>query len=95
MIDRIDRKKAIKNSIDYVEDVYGSLNGLNLEEIDISDDERFWLITLGWNRIKKATGISELGSIFPSTERVYKTFYVNSSNGEVEKMKIWNGYNGE
>jgi len=94
----IDRQIAIDNSVKYAESTYNELDRLNLEEIEISDDEKFWLITLGWD-VPKKTSKFLLASTDPSTiplgrpiERVYKTFYVDSKNGDVKKMKIWKGY---
>jgi hypothetical protein len=47
-----------------------------VEEVELTEDEQFWVITLGYS------------PDFFATDRKYKTFKINSATGEVISMKI-------
>ncbi len=53
---------------------------LRLEEVELSDDRSRWLVMLGYSTSEDGMGIRSI--------REYKTFIVNSANGEVQSMKI-------
>ncbi|MDB4906264.1 MAG: hypothetical protein JWO05_1048 [Gemmatimonadetes bacterium] len=67
---------------------------LRLEEVELSDDSRFWKITLGW--VEPASRTTQAGgNIFAAARadivplpRVYKQFLVNGETGQVASMKI-------
>lgn len=59
------------------------LAGITLEEVELSGDDRFWLVTLGF---PAATGrYSQFAS---PLARDYKVFKVDTQNGSVSSMKI-------
>ncbi len=65
------------------------LRGLRVEEITVSDDEHYWLITLGWVESATRTINPMLGVMNASivqAPRVYKTFKVNADSGIVVAM---------
>lgn len=86
----IDVKAAVSSASSYLrslQDVIGdSLENLMLEEVELSDDKRFWLITLGFDRPSRSSFFPIGGS--PTIQRTYKLFRVNAETGEVEAMKI-------
>lgn len=86
----IDLKTAVTSAYEYlnsIQDLIGNqLQDLRLEEVELSDDRKFWLITLGFEapaRTKVPLGLEIAGS-----HRNYKIFRINSETGEVEAMKI-------
>lgn len=84
----INIKNAVKSAYDYFQAIQNLIDAnhvedLNLEEIELSEDEKFWLITLGFDRQIKTSNMFE-----GKYKRVYKLFKVNSETGEVEAMKI-------
>ncbi|MBN3943569.1 MAG: hypothetical protein V7L21_12305 [Nostoc sp.] len=95
----IDVKTAVNAAYQYIksiQDMMGSsLGDLRLEEVELSEDKSFWLITLGFD-IPKKPPKSRLEVLIPPSvastpvlyEREYKLFKVNSQTGEVEAMKI-------
>ena len=95
----IDVKTAVNAAYEYIrslQDIIGSsLPDLRLEEVELSNDKSFWLITLGFD-IPKKPPKSRLENLIPTSlastpalyEREYKLFKVNSETGEVEAMKI-------
>jgi hypothetical protein len=74
----IDVKQAVGAAQQYLSYIFEGeqLRGLQVEEIELSEDDRFWYITLGWYEDPM------------HTRRVYKVFKIKSRNGEVVSMKI-------
>lgn len=66
------------------------LRHLRLEEIRLTEDERFWEITVGWveSGIRENTFAASLSSDVPVLPRVYKTLDVDARTGEVKSMRI-------
>jgi len=89
----IDVKQAVKAAVQFAEDALGpnEASGARLEEIEMSSDEAFWLITLGlpdraategrtvWEALSGASG-----------KRDYKVFKVDGRTGKVVSMKMRN-----
>jgi hypothetical protein len=69
----------------------GDLHALELEEVELSEDERFWLITLGYSVKRPNPTPSEVMSApagtTPDSVRAYKVFAINVESGEVRSMK--------
>jgi hypothetical protein len=61
---------------------------LRLEGAELSDDERFWVVTFSFLEATLAAGTPE-APIFPSM-RLYKTVKLKASGGEL--MGIRNGF---
>jgi len=66
----------------------GQVQDLRLEEVELSDDKKYWSITLGFSRATDSTNnpLGIPGIIRQSRE--YKTFKIDSETGEVQSMKI-------
>ncbi len=72
----IDVKEAARIAIHYFQDLYGDKYPIvTLEEIELLEDEPFWLITLGYAK-------SELYDL------KYKELKIHNQSGEVISMKI-------
>jgi hypothetical protein len=83
---KVDVKSAVQLAFEYLksfQDFMGSqLENLRLEEVELSDNEPFWLITLGFD-------VPTDGEFFgPKQRREYKLLKVNSETGQVQAMKI-------
>jgi hypothetical protein len=96
MVTGIDVKQAVQDAEKYFTQLM-SVSDVRLEEVEISDDERFWYVTLsGLVPVAKPPSpsdiqspLSGLESLFRSNEeRIYKVFKVDSSSGLVMSMKI-------
>lgn len=59
------------------------LAGITLEEVELSADERFWLVTLGFPAM-----LGRFGQFAAGTAREYKVFRVDAQSGTVGSMKI-------
>lgn len=99
---KIDLRKAVKNVQDYIVEfndiLENNLEGVMVEETELSDDEKYWLITIGFNRkidpreqnvSALMGGILNTGEKPATMRRDYKIFKVDSSTGEVVSMKIY------
>ncbi len=85
----LDVKQAAQKASEYFTTLYTGRNTANvqLEEVELTEDGRYWLITLSYP-LASLTGLSEfLGKGGP---REYKVFKIDASTGEVKSMKIRN-----
>jgi hypothetical protein len=82
---RIGVKDAVQAAMAAIRELLpaSELNDLRLEEVDQSEDERFWLITLGFYPPSE-------GPLAPLARapRKYKVFTVDADTGKVRSMKI-------
>jgi hypothetical protein len=87
----IDVKQAIASAMAFVKKVYGKVDGLRLEEVELSDYERYWLITIGFDEPATKSPLKQiLSSHLPVDEmiRVYKIIKIDAKTGEALSMKI-------
>ena len=90
---KIDARGAVmaaKKYFDDIQELIGNIQDILLEELELSEDKKFWLITLGFNRPVYKTKNPLFPEIMPSPEykREYKLFKIDSETGEVQSMKI-------
>lgn len=85
-------KEAVQAAEKWVRDLYpkSALQHLRLEEVELSDDERYWYITLGWVEpaIRENALTAALRQDIRVLPRVYKTLEVDTETGAVKSMKI-------
>ena len=89
----IDVKKAVEVAYDFIQRLpkVGEVNPITLEEVELTDDERYWLITLGLYRsvLPATTGpIETFPSALTKREREYKVVKIHTDSGKVQSMKI-------
>ncbi len=91
----IDVKQAVRTAIAYVQSLYEyPLPGLQLEEVELSDDERYWLITVGFARDDGTARenplralVEPFGSV-PARQRTYKIVRIDAETGAPKSMRI-------
>lgn len=86
----IDVKRAVKSAREYIQHVYegeNALRGLMLEEVEISEDGQYWLITLGFDT-DEPNPREYLTLAAPKYVRAYKIIQVRTDDGRAESMKI-------
>ena len=90
---KTDVKKAVSAARDYLQSLQDAMGGniedLRLEEVEISEDEKHWFVTLGFTRPteKAANKLGEILALSQSS-REYKILKIDSETGEVQSMKI-------
>jgi len=82
----IEAREAVKKAIDYLTALYPDqdLGTILFEEAELSDDEKFWLITISFRRLTPSAGVGE--SVFVG-DRSYKVFKLLAETGEVRSIK--------
>lgn len=80
---------AAENYLNSLQDKIGTgIQDVRLEEVELSEDKTYWLITIGFNRLTD-TASNPLGlPAIPQHEREYKIFKIDTTTGEVKSMKI-------
>ncbi len=94
----INVKEAVKVAHNYTRELYkdygvGEVDPITLEEVELTDDERFWLIKLGMYRSElPATTTNPIetiaGTLLAKREREYKIVKIHADSGKVLSMKI-------
>ncbi|MEA5534161.1 hypothetical protein [Crocosphaera sp. XPORK-15E] len=98
----IDVRQAVssaKNHLNQIIDLFGYIDDIRLEEIELSSDKKSWFITLGFhlfnspidkqkNSLKKETGIPNLANLLNPTEREYKVIEIDAETGDLKSIKI-------
>ncbi len=85
-------KEAVKAAMQFLADTLEGerLENPRLEELELSDDNEYWYITVSFFRNNpRAAFAASLGATGVSSEgRDYKTVTVNAKTGTVKSMKI-------
>lgn len=93
----IEVSDAIEKAMELFNVVYaeriaaGDIVDVLTEEVELSHDEQYWTITLGFSRkgeINPATLGEALGQIDPKLVRKHKTFKIQAATGKIVSMKI-------
>ena len=79
----MDLRKATELSVQYLQSFFPTAERIQLEEVDITDDDRYWNITLSYEAEEMGQGYLVLGKV-----RKYKIFKVDTYTGEIRSMKI-------
>ncbi len=96
-METIDARDAVKSAADYlnhIKDLMGEkINNLRLEELELSENQQLWVVTLGYDVPYTPSGIESLMmtsgiSGQKSSKREYKIFNVDAQTGAVQSMKI-------
>ena len=83
-----DVKDAVAKAVFYANSLLGSeLTDFMLEEVELSDDGKYWLITVGFNRSEPQAGPLQAltGTTF---RRVYKVVKIRKDNGQFVSMTM-------
>ncbi len=71
-------KEAVLNAQGFLKELVPNAERIAVEEIELSDDERWWNITLSFFE----------GVPTPFSERKLKLFEVSAATGQIKAMKI-------
>ena len=84
--ERIDARVAANAAAAYFKNLYSTVTAFSLEEVELSENGKYWLITLSFEIP------AHLGSGFPlpfqPPKTKYKIFKVDAQTGSVVAMKI-------
>lgn len=91
---KVDLTSAVKTALKFFRESFGSvsLSDVQLEEVEFSEDERFWLITVGYDNpaaVDALKGKYVLPRQIPT--RKYKVVRVDAKTGRPVSIKIRSG----
>ena len=83
---------AVKSATFHLESLLGNVSDLRLEEVELSDDGRWWFVTLGYYRPDArplpSNVINDMLGNSGGIPREYKVFTVDAETGQVKAMKM-------
>jgi len=77
---RISPKEAVIAATKHFTEVTGITSGVSVEELELTEDAKYWIVTLGY--IEPGRALTLMGS------KCFKTFKINATTGDVLSMKI-------
>lgn len=81
---RIDVRQAALAAGEYFKTLYPGVHSYSFEEVELSEDGKYWFITLSFDWTTKSNPLG----IFQPPKTKFKVFKVNVKTGEVVSMKI-------
>ena len=80
----INAKEATDKAKDYLTSFYPDAQKVQLEEVELSPDRAFWLVTLSYEGISTSVA----SSLLVGKSLIYKIFKLDTETGDVLSMKI-------
>jgi hypothetical protein len=82
-------KQAVRNAAIFLREMYESsaIGDVRLEEVELSDDQQEWHVTLSFAPSDAVTQESPFSELL-SLPRQYKVIAVSAETGDVRSMKI-------
>jgi len=92
----IDAKQAMKKAVTYLNDMFDATEFRDVfpEEVELTDDDRFWDVTIGFLRRQVSTSEGPMASLVGPTEgfkREVRVFRIDAETGTVRSMKSKKG----
>lgn len=93
-MEQLAMKEIVDTAIQFLHQLYDQkeLRNVMLEELEHSEEDSLWLITLGFDAPyydnSVAFNLSQALQKSPSSQRVYKTIQIDDQTGEAVAMKI-------
>ena len=88
----VDIKEAMDTARNKIKEVYGQEPAnLQVEEIEQSEDGKYWVITLGFNApppLKPQNELQKLSFALRPPVRVYRVIKINLESGDFISMKM-------
>jgi hypothetical protein len=86
----IDVKQTVKNAMDFVNNIYTQekFDRITLEKAELSDDAKYWFVTLGLGKVVADDPFSQIMSGKTKISFKYKIFKIARDGGDVLSMKI-------
>lgn len=92
----VDVKEAVGKAMDYLKDMYqiDQFKDVLLEEVDLSEDNKFWNVTIGFTRQQESISGGPMATLIgQSTEfkREFKVFQIDAGSGALRSMRSRRG----
>jgi len=83
----IDVQAAATAAAKYFKQLFTTVRNFSLEEVELTDDEKFWLITLSYE-VPQGPDLRGIEIRFAPPKTKFKVFKVNAQTGAVHSMKM-------
>lgn len=82
-------KEAVKVAKEYVLDLFAEeeINNLGLEEVEFSEGEQIWSVTVGFSRPWELPNNTILAALAKPSDRSYKIVRIDDKAGQVKSVK--------
>ena len=92
----VDVKQAVARAMGYLEDMYRieQFKDVLLEEVDLSEDNKYWNVTIGFTRRQETTSGGPMATLIGQSsefKREFKVFQIDSKNGDLRSMRSRKG----
>ena len=90
-MEQVEMKKMVSTAVQFLHNVYDQveLRNVMLEEIERSEDDQHWLVTLGFDVDFSPPPTYSITDMFNTKrERIYKTIEIDEKTGQALAMKM-------
>lgn len=81
---KIDSKTAVSVAYTYFRELFPAAQDVRLEEVELSGDGQFWLVTYSFAKPE----LTLFGSAIANPQREYKVVKLDASSGEPQGVKM-------
>lgn len=82
----MDVKEATEKAVEHLKKFYPTVEKVQLEEVELTDDDKYWNIVLSYENME----IIPLSYLQVGQQRTFKVFKIDANTGNVRSMKIRN-----
>jgi hypothetical protein len=88
----VDVKQAVSRAMSYLKELYPieQFKDVLLEEVDLSEDNEYWNVTIGFTRRQDTTSGGPMATLIGQSsefKREYKVFQIDSKTGDLRSMR--------
>jgi len=92
----VDVKQAVSKAMSYLKELYriDQFKDVLLEEVDLSEDNKFWNVTIGFTRVQESTSGGPMATLIGQSaefKREYKVFRIDAKTGDLRSMRSRKG----
>ena len=92
----VDVKQAVARAMGYLKDMnrIEQFKDVLLEEVDLSEDNKYWNVTIGFTRRKETTSGGPMATLIGQSsefKREYKVFQIDARSGDLRSMRSRKG----
>ena len=92
----VDVKEAVAKAMDSLKELYqiDQFKDVLLEEVDLSEDNKSWYVTIGFTRGQESTSGGPMATLIGQSsefKREYKVFQIDSQTGDLRSMRSRKG----
>ena len=92
----VDVKEAVAKARGYLQDMYQieQFKDVLLEEVDLSEDNKYWNVTIGFTRLQESTSGGPMATLIGQSaefKREYKVFQIDAGTGDLRSMRSRKG----